>query len=91
MDISDGLIADSKKMAKASKLCFELDFNALPHLGGVSEESLQFGDDYNILATSKEDSLPNFTKIGTVKNGTGVVLTNCPFALDCEGYDHFAR
>ncbi len=91
MDISDGLIADSKKMANASNLCFELDFNTLPHLGGVSEESLTFGDDYNILVTSKEGYLPNFTKIGTVKNGTGVVLANCPFVLNCEGYDHFAR
>ena len=91
MDISDGILDDSRKMAKASNCCFEIDFNAIPHCGELNKNSLKFGDDYNILVTSQEEFLQNFTKIGTVKNGTGVILKNCPFAFDYEGFDHFTN
>ena len=91
MDISDGLIADSKKMAKASNCCLEIDFSLLPYSQNLYKEAIAFGDDYNILATSQEASLPHFTKIGTVKNGTGVVLQHCPFVINSEGFDHFTN
>ena len=91
MDVSDGIISDSKKMAKASNCCFEIDFSLLPYSQNLCKEAISFGDDYNILATSQEEFLPNFTKIGTVKTGSGVVLNNCPFVLDFDGFDHFTN
>lgn len=91
MDISDGILADSKKMAKASNCCFEIDFSLLPSSQNISKEGISFGDDYNILLTSQEEFLPNFTKIGTVRNGTGVILKNCPFVFDFDGFDHFTN
>ncbi len=91
MDISDGLISDSKKMAKASNCCFEIDFSLLPYSQNISKEAISFGDDYNILATSQEEFLPNFTTIGRVTNGTGVILKNCPFVFDSDGFDHFTN
>ena len=91
MDISDGIISDFKKMAKASNCCFEIDLSLLSYSQNISKEAISFGDDYNILATSHEESLPNFTKIGTVTNGTGVILKNCPFIFDSDGFDHFTN
>ena len=100
MDISDGLIQDAKKMAKASNVCFEIDYNLLPFAKNVgannnSQENdmlsdmLSFGDDYNILISSKVP-VQNARQIGVVKQGRGLNLLNFPFEIFNAGYDHFA-
>lgn len=91
MDISDGLIADATKMAKASGVCFEIDYNLLPFVGGENcKEMLSFGDDYNILICSQKP-VKNANKIGIVKQGQGLNLKNVPFEIAESGYDHFAK
>ena len=92
MDISDGLIQDARKMANASKLCFEIDYNLLPFSAANAlqhKEMLAFGDDYNVLVSSSKN-VENAVKIGVVKNGVGLELTNFPFEISQAGYDHFA-
>ncbi len=94
MDISDGLIQDANKMASVSRCHFEIDFNLLPFARGITTEmlsvGLSFGDDYNILCTSKEETIPNCTKIGIVTDGIGVELINSPFEVNIQGFDHFS-
>jgi thiamine-monophosphate kinase len=98
MDLSDGLASDLPRLAKASRLGFEVDLARLPlHRGSSPENGLRDGEDYELLfavpTTAKKrleiewramfPQLP-LTAIGRlVKNGT----TN----FSGKGYDHFPR
>lgn len=90
MDISDGLIRDAEKMAKASAVCFEIDYHLLPFasLKGDVQSMLSFGDDYNILISSSTD-IPSAILIGKVCRGGGLALRNFPFDIKDKGYEHF--
>jgi thiamine monophosphate kinase len=97
MDISDGLIQDATKMAKASNVCLEIDFELLPLGGEIEKEMLKFGDDYNILFTSVQEIVPNAKKIGNVRERSEnpfVVLHNLPKEWNFEdvskGFDHLS-
>ena len=92
MDISDGLIQDATKIAKASNCCFEIDYNLLPFAknNGKTKEMLAFGDDYNVLISSSK-MVKNAKKIGSVKVGQGLNLLNFPFEIATHGFDHFAQ
>ncbi|MGH7936560.1 MAG: thiamine-phosphate kinase, partial [Chthoniobacterales bacterium] len=58
MDLSDGLGADLPRLAKASKVGFEIDEKALPRSRGCSvEQAINDGEDYELLfALSPNDS-----------------------------------
>jgi thiamine-monophosphate kinase len=96
MDLSDGLASDLPRLAKASRLGFEVDLAALPlHQGASPENGLQDGEDYELLfalpAAAKKRlemewrrEFPNLrlTAIGRlVENGRTHFLR--------KGYDHF--
>jgi thiamine-monophosphate kinase len=50
MDLSDGLGADLPRMARASKVNFELDLSALPlAAGATAENAINDGEDYELL------------------------------------------
>jgi thiamine-monophosphate kinase len=52
MDLSDGLGADLPRLARASRLGFELEADSIPRARGVSmEEALNDGEDYELLFT----------------------------------------
>jgi thiamine-monophosphate kinase len=59
MDLSDGLGADLPRLARASKVGFQIDPEALPLSRGVSKEkAMADGEDYELLfAVSARDSL----------------------------------
>jgi len=58
IDVSDGLLIDSKRMASASELELELDPSAVPRRDGAStEEALGDGEDYEILAAVPRNKL----------------------------------
>ncbi|MEO6870945.1 MAG: thiamine-phosphate kinase [Chthoniobacterales bacterium] len=58
MDLSDGLGADLPRLAKASKVGFEIDETALPRKRGCSvEQAINDGEDYELLfAISPNDA-----------------------------------
>ena len=69
MDVSDGLLLDGERMAKASGLCFAIEKSAVPVADpGRADECLRWGDDYQLLFTAPADaSLPlAAVRIGTV-------------------------
>ncbi len=77
MDISDGLIQDSKKMATESKNDFYININLLPELKFLNkylsiDDILTSGEELELLCTSSEN-IPDLIKIGEVKKGTGKV------------------
>ena len=94
MDVSDGLLLDSWRMASASCAAFRLDRSAIP----VAEEArrdecLRWGDDYQLLFTAPPEArLPvPATRIGTVADGNTATLTLDGEVLTPEdglGYQH---
>ncbi|MBX7541025.1 thiamine-phosphate kinase [Qipengyuania sphaerica] len=72
MDISDGLLLDCWRMARAAEsVAFELDSAAIPVADPDRfEECIRWGDDYQLLFTARpEVTLPvPATRIGTVTN-----------------------
>ncbi len=103
MDVSDGLLLDSSRMAQASGLALKLDLAAFPLSGdyqsvrGDSQESriqaASWGDDYQLLfAAAPDANLPvAATKIGEFSSGQGLVLfeDNVPVPLPASlGFEH---
>jgi thiamine-monophosphate kinase len=74
MDVSDGLLLDAERMARASGVCFALNSAAVPIAAPESRraEALRWGDDYQLLYTA-HGPCPGF-RIGTVCDGAGVML-----------------
>jgi thiamine-monophosphate kinase len=86
MDVSDGLLLDSDRMASASKVGIEIDLALLPlskpyqaFRGNSRESRIQaasWGDDYQLLFTASPDvELPiTATAIGRASVGAGLAL-----------------
>ncbi|MEP2179849.1 MAG: thiamine-phosphate kinase [Marinomonas sp.] len=69
MDVSDGLLLDAWRMAKASAVCFQLDKAEIPVADASRiDECIRWGDDYQLLFTA--DPAANLpipaSRIGTV-------------------------
>ena len=70
MDVSDGLLLDCWRMARASQAAFRLDSTAFPVADPARlNECVRWGDDYQLLFTAAPDiDLPvPATRIGTVE------------------------
>jgi thiamine-monophosphate kinase len=74
MDVSDGLLLDAERMARASGVCLSLSSGAVPLAAPENRraEALRWGDDYQLLYTASAPC-PGF-RIGTVCDGVGVLL-----------------
>ncbi|WP_105030872.1 thiamine-phosphate kinase [Arthrobacter ruber] len=103
LDISDGLVRDSGRIATASGVQLDLDPAALLHYaeplraaaGLLGVDAMDWvlggGEDHGLLATFPRDALlpPGFTAVGSVGLGTPrVTLASQATAL--RGWDHFA-
>ena len=100
MDISDGLLRDATRIARASSVALELASGLVPvHLAAVAagkqlgrdplEWALTGGEDHHMLATfPARGAVPvGWTVIGEVRPGSGVLVDG---ALPGElGWDHF--
>lgn len=94
MDISDGLLLDAQRMARASKVTMALEKACIPVAAPQRlEECLCWGDDYELLFTAPADTaipLPA-TQIGRVEaQGTEPLLLDreAPSGLQSLGYEH---
>lgn len=87
MDVSDGLLVDAARLAKASGLAIEIDLGAVPlsadYVGYKGEDAkariaaVTAGDDYQLLFTlpdGEEPVVPG-TRIGVCRQGEGISLT----------------
>ena len=95
MDISDGLLLDSRRMAEASGVTLALDPERIPLPAKLPPERLRdaltWGDDYELLFTLPPGLVPPCpaTRIGSVQN-----LGNAPLLLSGTapegplGYEH---
>jgi thiamine-monophosphate kinase len=98
MDLSDGLASDLPRLARASKLGFDVDLSMLPLNRGVTvQNGLRDGEDYELLfavAPSERVRLEaewraKFAKLPLTAIGRLVERGRIRF--DDKGYDHFAH
>ncbi len=89
MDVSDGLLLDAARMARASGVTFEIRSNAVPL--GVSEdrrlEALRWGDDYQLLFTLPADREP---PVPAFRIGEAAASGPSPLILDGNPLDETA-
>lgn len=98
LDISDGLLLDARRLARASQVDLRLDAARVPLRAGAHlPDALSDGEDYELLFTAPpglekrwESGLAKLTRIGEVLPGTGRVLDadGKEYDLDRIGYEH---
>ncbi|MBB3956152.1 thiamine-phosphate kinase [Novosphingobium sediminicola] len=93
MDVSDGLLLDASRIAKASKVTINLESAAIPLACPPErrDEALRWGDDYQLLLTAPPElALPlPMHRIGVVgKRQEAPVLINGAVPLGSLGYQH---
>lgn len=98
MDVSDGLLRDAGRMARASGVRLDLaglapDAEVSAAAAALGVDPLQWvlggGEDHGMLATFAAGDVPaGFRVIGEVKEGSGVFVEGRPPAVR-PGWDHF--
>lgn len=103
MDISDGLLLDTERMASASRVGISIDIASIPlspsyvsYRGDSLDSRIQaasWGDDYELLFASPPDAEvpPYATLIGVVTEGAGLSLHNDGRRIELPpslGYHH---
>jgi thiamine-monophosphate kinase len=82
LDVSDGVGVDAAHIAGRSGVRIALDVDAIPLAPGATRDDLSFGEDYELLATTRDPL--DFTVIGRVEEGSGVVP-------ELGGWEHFVE
>ncbi len=100
IDVSDGLVLDASRMAKASKLALKLDIEAIPLRPGADlPRALSDGEDYELLFAVRPDLCETLerkwrfatrlTRIGYFESGSGVYdLSGNNLLTGKIGYEH---
>lgn len=95
MDVSDGLLLDASRIARASGVTIAIDRQAVPIAAPEArrDDALRWGDDYQLLFTAPPVAeLPVMAhRIGEVRNGGNapILLDRTPLTeADGLGYEH---
>lgn len=99
MDVSDGLLIDAGRLARASGVAIGFERALIPtsahyhaRRGDDLDAALTGGEDYVLLFTAPPDEAPppaaNARRIGVCAAGAGLTLDGRPVAA--RGHDHFA-
>lgn len=101
LDVSDGLLLDAARLARASGVCVDIDSTALPIPEAVQTTAAAYnldpltwvlsgGDDHALLATFPAGGLPEgFTAIGRVTDAADGAVRVDGEAVSPQGYEHF--
>jgi len=81
-DISDGVGVDAGHIAARSGVRIVLDVDAIPLAPGATVDDLSFGEDYELLATTRDPL--GFPVVGRVEKGSGV-------EPPLGGWEHFVE
>jgi thiamine-monophosphate kinase len=81
MDVSDGLLLDAARMARASGVSFAIEAASVPIATSEDRrgEALRWGDDYQLLFTAPPEAL---LPLAATRIGTALAATPAPVLLD---------
>ena len=90
MDVSDGLLLDAARMARASRVTFAIDSAAVPLAVPQDRrsEALRWGDDYQLLFTLPAGEVP---AVPAFHIGEAVASRSAPLLLDGVLLDESAK
>lgn len=102
MDVSDGLLIDADRLARASRVGLSIDLAAVPLSPAIALRTLDdagrivratAGDDYELLFTMPSDAVVDagktrITRIGTVITGAGITLAGGVALPERLGWEH---
>ena len=101
IDVSDGLASDAQHLAAASSVALDLSLDTLPLAPGVSDPvfAAEGGEDYELLvalphnfdgaASFQRDTALRLTRVGAVREGSGVTFTRDGQKIPLTGFQHF--
>jgi thiamine-monophosphate kinase len=87
LDLSDGLARDAGHIAARSGVRLAVELEDVPLAPGAELDDVGFGEDYELLATTRDPL--DFPVIGRVEEGEGVELTLRGEPYSLAGWEHF--
>ena len=89
LDLSDGLGRDAGHIAARSDCKLVIELERVPIALGATEEDLGFGEDYELLATTRFPL--HFAVVGRCEEGDGVEIWREGHRVELGGWDQFRR
>jgi thiamine-monophosphate kinase len=87
LDLSDGLARDAAHIARRSGVRCVIDLERVPLAPGATVDDLGFGEDYELLAATRDPG--RFPLIGLCEAGEGVEIRLEGKRVDLTGWEHF--
>jgi len=87
LDVSDGLALDAAQLARRSSCRVAIELERVPLVPGALVEDLGFGEDYELLAATRDPL--GFAVVGRCEEGSGVGLTLHGEPVELAGWEHF--